>query len=187
MAYLTHDAVGIDQPTIGGVERLSDDGVLEDIVITFRQLLSLSLLAQRFGFVDKSGNDVNGFPILVFSYGATMHIVPVGFALPRIIIVPTVTTLRFFIGAIAKALDPGAETLTIIRMNIFITNLYTNIIAEDSLPIQIVQTVLLQVKTHDMIAADVERHNHGLLLIKLDIIIHRIILLANNISFLFYH
>ena len=34
IAYLTHDAVGIDEPAFGAIERHANDGVFEDGAVT---------------------------------------------------------------------------------------------------------------------------------------------------------
>ena len=81
-------------------------------------------------------------------------------------------TIGFHIGAITQTLYEGAELLTVVRMDIGITHLYTHIIAEHRLAVQVIYTVLLQVETHHVVASDVERHRHGLLLVKHDIHLH---------------
>ena len=76
------------------------------------------------------------------------------------------------VGAVAQPPDKGAELLAVVGMDIVITHLYPHIIAEHRLAVQVIYTVLLQVETHHVVASDVERHRHGLLLVKHDIHLH---------------
>ena len=101
---------------------------------------------------------------------------PVGLALSRIVVVPAVMAVGFHIGAIAQALNEGAELLAVVGMDIVITHFYTHIIAEQCLSMQIIYTVFLQVEAHHVVAADIKRHRHGLLLVKHDIHLHTLIL-----------
>ena len=172
MTDLTHDAVGIHEPAVGGIERHADDGVLEDRLIALRHLLHLPFFLLHLRLVSNGGDDVHGLAVLIFGNGAQIHIVPVGLALSRIVIVPAIMAIGFHVGAVAQTPYEGAELLAVVGMDIVITHLYAHIIAEHRRSVQVIHTVLLQVKTHHVVATDVERHRHGLLLVKHDIHLH---------------
>ena len=72
----------------------------------------------------------------------------------------------FHIGAVTQALDEITKLIAVVWMDISITHLYAHIIAKQRLSVNVVHTVLAYVKTHHVVAADVERHRHGLLLVK---------------------
>ena len=169
MTYLTHDAVGIQEPAFRRIERHADDGVLEDGPIALRQLLHLAFLLFHLCLVGQRGDDVYRLAIFIFGYSASIHVVPVGLARSRIVIVPAIMALAYHVDAISQSLYEGAEAVSVVGMYIGVTLLYTHIIAEHRLSVQVVHDVVLQVKTHHVIAADVERHHHSLLLVKHDI------------------
>ena len=172
MTDLTHDAVGIHEPAVGGIERHADDGVLEDRPVALRHLLHLPFFLLDFRLIINGGDDVHGFAVFIFGNSTQIEIVPVGIPLSCIVVVPAVMAIGFHIGAVAQTLNEGAELLAVVGMDIVITHLYTHIIAEHRLSVQVIHTVGLQVEAHHVVAADVERHRHGLLLVKHDIHLH---------------
>ena len=180
VADLAHDAVGIEQPALRGIERQTDDRVLEDVPVSLLQLLYLPLLALCVRLVGNGGDDTDGLAAFIFGDGMVIQVVPVGFTMTRIVVVPAVAALGFLVGTVAQPLDEGAEPFAVIGMDIMIAHLDAHIIAEQGLSVQVEQPVLLEIKTHHVIAADVERHRHGLLLIKY-------ILTAHSLHFFFSH
>ena len=172
VTYLSHDTVGIHEPAVRGIERHADDGVLEDRPVSLRHLLHLALFPLRLRLVVNGGDDAHGLAVLIFGNGAQIEIVPVGLALTCIVVVPAVMAFGLHVGAVAQTLNEGAELLTVVGMDIGITHLYAHIIAEHRLAVQVIDMVLPQIETHHVVAADVERHRHGLLLVKHDIHLH---------------
>ena len=169
MTDLSHDLVSIYEPAFGRIERHADDRILEYRPISLRQMLHLAFFLLHLCFISQCGDDVHRLSVLIFSNSASIHIVPVRFALSCIVVIPAIMAIGFQICTIAQALNKCAEPFTIVRVNICITYIYPHIIAEHRLAVQIIHTVILQVETHHVVATDVERHHHGLLLVKHDI------------------
>ena len=64
-----------------------------------------------------------------------MKVVPVGLALTGIVEVPAVTAFRFLVGAVGQSRNEGAEPLAVVGMDLVVTHLYANIIAENRLSV----------------------------------------------------
>ena len=140
---LAHDAVGVEQPAIGCIERLPDDGILEVGPVTFRQPLNLALLAFRFCLIDQCGNDAHGLAVLKLGEGVTVDVAPYRGALASKVGVPAVVPFRFCLAAAFHALNLRAELFQVVGMEASVIRLDAHFLTKHSLSEQVVHAIIL--------------------------------------------
>ena len=86
---------------------------------------------------------------------------PVWSTFTRIVVIPSPTAVRLFIDASLQSVNKRLKGLAVLGMDIGKHYINTHIIAEHCLAVKVVHTILLQVKTHHVVATDVERHLHS--------------------------
>ena len=157
----THDAVRIQQPAIGRIERQTDDGVLENETIAFGEFFHFLFFEQVLRLVLDGSDDAHNLAADVFTNSIAVQVMPVRSTFTRIVVIPSPTAVRLFIDASLQSVNKRLKGLAVLGMNIGKHYINTHIVAEHRLAVKVVHTILLQVKTHHVVATDVERHLHS--------------------------
>ena len=112
-----------------------------------------------------------------------MDVAPYRGALASKVGVPAVVPFRFCLAAASHALNLRAELFQIVGMEAGVIRLDAHFFTKHSLSEQVVHAVILQVKAHHVVAADVECHLHRLLLVKHILRLHTSITVQDSFSF----
>ena len=95
MTDSSHLCIGIQQPSFRRIEGKSDDGMLENLLVTLRKRFFLLLLLMELSFINQRTDDAQGLgsTLCIFSHTGVVQPAPTGLT-TRIVEVPAIVELQ---------------------------------------------------------------------------------------------
>ena len=95
MTDSSHLCIGIQQPSFRRIEGKSDDGMLENLLVTLRKRFFLLLLLMELSFINQRTDDAQGLgsTLCIFSHTSVVQPAPTGLT-TRIVEVPAIVKLQ---------------------------------------------------------------------------------------------